>query len=560
MFVVGMAEWGPDNLPTDIYSVAEYKRRFGDYSSDTNFLDDMYEAVKAFFAEGGTKCKVVRCKGTSDVKATKDFVSATITAITIAFVDSNPDTITDSGNGFVTAGFVDGGSITVSGTVSNDGTYTIATATAGTLTLIGADSLAAEAAGSSFTITQAGMTVTSKYYGALGNSINIVIEAGTVATTKKITVQPPSALSSQYEVFDNLVLTTAAGRTAATTRIDDNSKYVNLAAATHDPNAAAATALASGADDYATIDNTAVIGAAGPPKTGLQCFNDMSYGTGQVVIPGFNNATVWAAIKTHVEAYYRFSVNGPDAGKTLTTVQTDRGTVVYSFRMGYYWPLPRVPDEENLGQLKTINVQGSVCGRIAWNDIKRGPHAAPAGLKPDGVDMSLRAVSALEQEISGYRMVGDAENDTLLPLGINPLREDKGPLCIWGCRTMASSQSDAFIHHARLANVLHYELYNEIDELPFSTIDSAGKLFRKIQEICNSICKDHWRKGHFYGNEPGSTAATTDAWQVICDSTNNTADTLNNQELHALVGFKPSPTAEKIFVEVQRQSLGFSNF
>jgi len=40
----------------------------------------------------------------------------------------------------------------VTGTVSNNGTYTIASVTAGTITLIAADTLTAEAAGSQFTI------------------------------------------------------------------------------------------------------------------------------------------------------------------------------------------------------------------------------------------------------------------------------------------------------------------------------------------------------------------------------------------------------------------------
>lgn len=48
---------------------------------------------------------------------------------------ADPDTITDSLSGFVTAGFVAGDTILVTGSVSNDGTYTVKTVTAGTLTL-----------------------------------------------------------------------------------------------------------------------------------------------------------------------------------------------------------------------------------------------------------------------------------------------------------------------------------------------------------------------------------------------------------------------------------------
>jgi hypothetical protein len=78
--------------------------------------------------------------------------SAHITGTGIAFVDSDPDTITDSGNGFVTAGFTDGMTIIVEGTVSNDGIYLVDTVAAGTLTLTTAMSLTGEVAGTSFTI------------------------------------------------------------------------------------------------------------------------------------------------------------------------------------------------------------------------------------------------------------------------------------------------------------------------------------------------------------------------------------------------------------------------
>ena len=72
---------------------------------------------------------------------------ATIQGTGIAFVDSDPDTITDTGSGFLTAGFAAGDRIKVWGSTDNDGDYTIASVTAGTITLIAADELTVEAAG-----------------------------------------------------------------------------------------------------------------------------------------------------------------------------------------------------------------------------------------------------------------------------------------------------------------------------------------------------------------------------------------------------------------------------
>lgn len=76
-------------------------------------------------------------------------------ATTIAFNENNasPDTITDSASGFLTAGFQPGDQVTVAGSASNDGTYTIATVAAGTITLLNRNDLATEAAGPTVTLT-----------------------------------------------------------------------------------------------------------------------------------------------------------------------------------------------------------------------------------------------------------------------------------------------------------------------------------------------------------------------------------------------------------------------
>jgi len=80
-----------------------------------------------------------------------------INAITIAFNDNDPDadTITDSGTGFVTAGFTATDKITVAGSDSNDGTYTLGNVAAGVLTLDEADELTNEEAGDDITIVNA---------------------------------------------------------------------------------------------------------------------------------------------------------------------------------------------------------------------------------------------------------------------------------------------------------------------------------------------------------------------------------------------------------------------
>lgn len=95
------------------------------------------------------------CKFDVTAAGTPEQLGVKIEEITIAFVeggDNVNDTITDSGNGFLAAGFQAGDEIIVTGTQDNDGTYQIESVTAGTITLQSRNDLVAEAAGSAFRI------------------------------------------------------------------------------------------------------------------------------------------------------------------------------------------------------------------------------------------------------------------------------------------------------------------------------------------------------------------------------------------------------------------------
>lgn len=86
-----------------------------------------------------------------------DTTASTQTASTISFVNSSPATIVDSGDGFITAGHSAGSTITVNpedddDTVVNEGTYTIASVVAGTITLITGDTFTDESEGTSITL------------------------------------------------------------------------------------------------------------------------------------------------------------------------------------------------------------------------------------------------------------------------------------------------------------------------------------------------------------------------------------------------------------------------
>lgn len=126
----------------------------------------------------------------------------------IAFVDSDPDTITDTGNGFSTAGFESGDNITVSGSANNDDTYLIASVAAGTLTLDAADTLTAEGATPNVTIIEAPPgTVLAGFYNWSfddGHDIAEVTNFGDAGIEKNIcTIRRWTATAEKYWQTDS---------------------------------------------------------------------------------------------------------------------------------------------------------------------------------------------------------------------------------------------------------------------------------------------------------------------------------------------------------------------
>lgn len=121
---------------------------------------------------------------------TPEQLTAKRRAVTIAFNENTPDadTITDSASGFLVAGFQPGDQITVSGSVSNDGTYVIASVTAGTITLLDRNDLTTEAAGATVKITAPktvpdGVSVNIKAEKANAGDITIGYSSATALNT-----------------------------------------------------------------------------------------------------------------------------------------------------------------------------------------------------------------------------------------------------------------------------------------------------------------------------------------------------------------------------------------
>ena len=142
---------------------------------------------------------------------------ATAAGTTFSFVDSDPDTITRAAGSFVTDGFLAGDLITVSGTASNDGTYTIATVAAATITLIATDTLVAEAA-----VATAVLTTERE-----------LMSANATRTTFTYEVTYFDAATVEYETFFGVEVNTATITVPTSGEVFMDCEMVGIGASAH---------------------------------------------------------------------------------------------------------------------------------------------------------------------------------------------------------------------------------------------------------------------------------------------------------------------------------------
>ena len=380
---VGIAEKGPIGKAKQIANWTQFVNTFGAYIADGYLA----YAVNQFFAEGGTRCFIVRTCHYTDI------------------IDASTNTSVSS-----TATLLDnGGDTSMEVMASSDGTW------------------------SNFVEDPLEPTA----------GINIEVKAATeLVGGFQLLVKYKG---KDEEIFDNLTIANVEKEIEKS----DYIRVETEAGSGIIPAVIASVPLAGGNDGLTSIDTTIDFVGDESSQTGLHAFDVVddinivampdSLGDRDAIIGGFSYC------EDRKDCFYI-----ADSPKDLdpTTVEGfKKGTVApyigNAFNSSFgalYYPWLIINDPLT-GEIKYMPPSGAVAGTYAYTDIVRGVHKSPAGI----TDGYLNSVSGIE------RIITKSEHDGLNPQGINVIRSfPTSGICIWGTRTLSSDSEWRYLNIRRL--------------------------------------------------------------------------------------------------------------
>jgi hypothetical protein len=483
---VGTAERGPA-VPTLITSWNDYKTNFGELAQGY----DLGYAVYHYFANGGRDAYVSRVIDTTAVASSVAYTGT----VTGASGSSTLFTLEASSKGLW------GNNVSVN--ISFD-----------TNTLVDATSAPKIQASSLFAL--------SIYQVRSGVSVE-------VERWQELSFDPSASryfkqvlgLYSSYVKVQGTPATIGSGTTIAASGITAGtySTTISLANGSDATNAASVSADVEWATAVSSLDSV-----NGPLLINL---------VGQTTATRVNQALAYAAARADAFVI----IDCPLAAATKADVQT--AIASYSSSNGgfgaVYFPALKMYDPSKSGPtaIRDTYPGGAIAGAYVRSENLRGVAKAPAGYFLD-----LQNVFGLVATIS------DADQGSLYSVNnVNCIKTIAGGgTVINGARTLAKNRPDKYITIRRTLSYLRVVLSDQTQFALFEANDE--RLWDRINVSLASTLTDFWAKGNLKG------ASSTDAFYVICDSSNNTQASIEDGYVNIEVGVALQYPAEFVVINL----------
>lgn len=534
---VGMAEKGNViGTPEFVSSFADFTRKFGGYLSESTYGSYRYLAysVEQFFANGGTRCYVMRV-------VPADAKEASLELGTIKFTAKNPGKW--------------GNEIVIAATKANRGKSAVVETVEGadgskTYKLANASGFAA---GDTVEAVVNGKVVASaKVESVQGNEITLnaaikedLVDKNVVA--KKLLYVTAADLEIRYkdnvETYEKVSFNEASadfiGKVLSKSQIVDveasepaeAAALFNVFAVNPDAKTAQVR-LAGGCDGSAKgITDDIFMGKDNGPgkRTGLAAFVEIN-NVSIMAIPGVTSPAVQLALCAHCSNLgSRFAVLDLPLDVTRPQDALACREKLDSDYAAMYHPWIQIYDALNK-KPAYIPPSGAVCGIYARTDVERGVHKAPA----NEVVYNAIGLSCLYNK---------AEQDILNPAGVNLIRALPGQgIRVWGARTVSSNSLWKYVNVRRLFIYLEETIKANTSWAVFEPNDTF--LWTRVRSTISSFLRDMWRSGALVGE------SETQAFFVnVGRDTMSQSDILNGR-LICEIGVAPSRPAEFVIFRI----------
>jgi len=191
-----------------------------------------------------------------------------------------------------------------------------------------------------------------------------------------------------------------------------------------------------------------------------------------------------------------------------------------------YWPWVQTIDPDS-AQLVWVPASTLVAGVYAYNDNVSEPWFAPAGINRGGLSTVVRAEKKLSQ----------ANRDTLYSNKVNPIATFPGTgVVVYGQKTLQTKASALDrVNVRRLLISLKSYISQVANNLVFeqNTIATRTNFLNQVNPYLESVQQ---RQGLY-------------AFKVIMDSSNNTPDVIDRNQLVGQIYLQPTKTAEFIYLD-----------
>ena len=286
--------------------------------------------------------------------------------------------------------------------------------------------------------------------------------------------------------------------------------------------------------DGATPGSSDYIGAL----AGLDPLRDLNL----VAVPGTGAPEVVEAASNYcaqrMDCFFIADMTASETTKEAAQTYVNGLTVKSSYAAVYFPWLKMVDPTGKQSDPILVPPSGFVAGIYARTDSRRGAWKAPAGTEANvGGSVGLA------------RVLSDAEQDTLNPLGVNALRFfPASGIVVWGARTLAtrSDPEYRYIPIRRLAIFLEQSIYAGVKWAVFEPNDED--LWASLRLNIGAFMLTQFRAGAFQGDTPSK------AFFVKCDAETNPQDQIDAGIVTVMVGFAPLRPAEFVVLRVSQKT------